>query len=113
MRPAARGSHGGAAAGGDAVTGEKFQARMFELKHWLEASGLCGMCAIEVAMVQVERESGNVTIRANPSQRACRNTRLKDDGTGQVVSPSPCLDRARAVWRAMPVNQHWKLEEAA
>lgn len=75
------------------MTAEAFEARLFQLKTWLEQLGACNLCALDMAFAQVEREGGNHKSRAYPS-RTCR----KGDA-------GACFKVGRDAWKNLPAPE--------
>jgi hypothetical protein len=63
--------------------------RMVQIVAWLKARGCCGLCAIGMAIAQVEREHGDPTFRA--TKVGCSKVAKQD-----------CFEVARKVWSELP-----------
>jgi len=59
--------------------------RMHELRFWLRGHGCCWLCALRLAIAQVQKEAG-----------------LKFEAGTQCAGDGSCAARARAAWPNMP-----------
>jgi hypothetical protein len=63
---------------------------MVQIVAWLKERRCCGLCAIGMAIAQVEREHGDPTFRA--TKVGCSKPEGRQD----------CFERARAIWSELP-----------
>lgn len=70
------------------IMGRKYD-RMVTIVGWLKGIGSCGLCAVGMAIAQVEREHGDSTFRA--TKTGCAR---KDGGD--------CFEVARKRWSELP-----------
>lgn len=60
-------------------------SRLHELRFWLRGHGCCWLCAMRLALAQIEREAG-----------------LKFEPGTQCATDGSCTDKARAAWSSLP-----------
>lgn len=67
---------------------DRLLLRLHALSEWLRGLGACGICALDMAFAQIEKENGGKF----ELRRTCvrRPDRTK------------CEDRAKAAWKTMP-----------
>lgn len=59
--------------------------RLHELRYWLRGHGCCWLCALRLALAQVQKEAGH-----------------KFEAGTQCAGDGSCATRARAAWPSMP-----------
>lgn len=61
-------------------------SRLHELRFWLRSVGCCWLCALRLALAQIEKEAG-----------------LKFEAGVQCATDGSCIEKARTAWPNLPV----------